>query len=273
MGPRCGPVWTKAKQGGARTVRWWGDGRGARSYPENRELEWIRIRLWPYDAGRFLLITTSQVDLAGKEESYQKGTEERNGVFDFRLDSVHDGLCTWWEIISFNINAVWIYFIEPVWLTQVINVLLYVFEQFLGFNIWDDNYILRWPSVPCFLFLAASIEKLIASQNPAPVGSDVTLFSPPNVKALVWMFESDVIALMLNGGAIISDNWIPRVTLHSNSSLTLNSVKQNDSGSYSLAVLNSSPVKLTLSVQGKTHFSLCWQFPSIYFIPVYLVFK
>ncbi|XP_040020519.2 cell adhesion molecule CEACAM5 [Gasterosteus aculeatus] len=96
---------------------------------------------------------------------------------------------------------------------------------------------------------AASIEKLIASQNPAPVGSDVTLFSPPNVKTLVWLFESDVIALTLNGGAIISDNWIPRVTLHSNSSLTLNSVKQNDSGSYSLAVLNSSPVKLTLSVQ------------------------
>ncbi|KAM8868915.1 hemicentin-1-like, partial [Spinachia spinachia] len=101
----------------------------------------------------------------------------------------------------------------------------------------------------CYVAPAASTKQLYSSGNPVPVGSNVTLYSQANVKAAVWMFDTDIIVLMLSGTALITDNWTDRVILNPDFSLTISSLQQNDSGLYTLVVVNSYHALLTLSVQ------------------------
>ncbi|KAG8009939.1 Hemicentin-1 [Nibea albiflora] len=89
-----------------------------------------------------------------------------------------------------------------------------------------------------------------ASENPLPVGSNVTLFSQTNVTLGVWQFNTDIIVMITPAGNIITDPWKNRVTFNSTtSSLTIRSVQLEDSGLYTLQALNSFSAQLTLSVQ------------------------
>lgn len=93
-------------------------------------------------------------------------------------------------------------------------------------------------------------QNIYASENPLPVGSNVTLFSPVHVSAGAWIFNNDLIALLFPGNNAISNSWINRVTYNSStSSLTLRSLKLDDSGVYTLQDVNGFRAQLTLSVQ------------------------
>ncbi|XP_075965820.1 cell adhesion molecule CEACAM5-like [Anarhichas minor] len=97
---------------------------------------------------------------------------------------------------------------------------------------------------------ATSIQKIHASENPLPVGSNVTLFSQDNVTVGAWLFDNDIIVLIFPGNTIITNNWINRVAFNPTfSSLTINSVQLEDSGLYTLQAVNSFRAQLTLSVQ------------------------
>lgn len=115
-------------------------------------------------------------------------------------------------------------------------------------------------SVSCFLFLAPTYSQSIhASQNPLPVGSNVTLSSQASVVAGAWIFNSDIIVMIFPGGEIISNGWKDRITFNStsnNMSLTIRSVQSQDSGLFTLQAVNSFRAQLTLSVQGKTPLSM-----------------
>lgn len=120
----------------------------------------------------------------------------------------------------------------------------------------DEKYIKVWPSFPCFLFLAAPGQQIEASENPLPVGSNVTLFSPQdNFTTGAWIFNNNIILLIFNGNPVIFTAWINRITFNSTlSSLTINSVQLEDSGLYTLQGVNSFSSQLELSVQGKNRF-------------------
>ncbi|XP_070691302.1 hemicentin-1-like [Pempheris klunzingeri] len=93
-------------------------------------------------------------------------------------------------------------------------------------------------------------QSIFASENPIPVGSQVTLFSQANVTTGVWMFTNDIIVMILPGNEIISNTWRDRITYNSaNSSLTIKSLELQDSGVYTLEAINSFQAQLTLSVQ------------------------
>ncbi|XP_068568969.1 carcinoembryonic antigen-related cell adhesion molecule 5-like [Cebidichthys violaceus] len=97
---------------------------------------------------------------------------------------------------------------------------------------------------------AASIQKIHASENPLPVGNNVTLFSQYNVTTGAWLFDNDIIVLIFSGNPVITNTWIDRVTFNSTfSSLTISSVQLEDSGLYTLQAVNSFRAQLTLSVQ------------------------
>lgn len=122
------------------------------------------------------------------------------------------------------------------------------------------------------MFLApACSQSLHASQNPLPVGSSVTLFSNSSVSAGAWLYNNDIIVMIFGGGAIISDQWINRVTFNSSAnhtSLAIRSLQVADSGNYSLQAMNLFRVQLQLSVQGKAlsfcMFALCfWSLCSV----------
>lgn len=96
----------------------------------------------------------------------------------------------------------------------------------------------------------AQSQRIYASENPLPVGSNVTLFSTVNVSTGAWIFNNDLIALLFPGNIAISNSWSDRVTYNSsNSSLTLRSLKLDDSGVYTLQDVNGFRAQLTLSVQ------------------------
>lgn len=121
--------------------------------------------------------------------------------------------------------------------------------------IFAKIYILGWLNVLFFLFLAAGIKEIYASENPLPVGSNVTLFSRENVTTGAWLFESNIIVFIIPGGPIITNTWLDRVTFNlTTSSLTIKSLQLEESGLYTLQGVNSFRAQLTLSVQGKDHF-------------------
>ncbi|XP_068426064.1 carcinoembryonic antigen-related cell adhesion molecule 2-like [Clinocottus analis] len=96
----------------------------------------------------------------------------------------------------------------------------------------------------------APVQKLQASKNPLPVGSNVTLFSHEYVTSGAWMFNDSIIVWIFSENKTITNNWIDRVTLGStSSSLTLSSVQVEDSGLYTLEAVNSFRAQVTLSVQ------------------------
>ncbi|XP_035528094.1 carcinoembryonic antigen-related cell adhesion molecule 1 [Morone saxatilis] len=93
-------------------------------------------------------------------------------------------------------------------------------------------------------------QNIYASENPLPVGSNVTLFSRSSVPAGAWMFNSNIIVMIFPGDKIIADTWRDRVIFNSTtSSLTIRSLQVEDSGLYTLQALNLFRSELTLSVQ------------------------
>nr|XP_046254230.1 carcinoembryonic antigen-related cell adhesion molecule 1 [Scatophagus argus] len=91
-----------------------------------------------------------------------------------------------------------------------------------------------------------------ASANPLPVGSDVTLFSHAEVTLGAWIFNNEIIAMIAGGKTFIFDSWTNRVTLNLSTnytSLTIRSLKVEDSGLYTLQKMNTSRADLKLSVQ------------------------
>lgn len=96
---------------------------------------------------------------------------------------------------------------------------------------------------------------IYASQNPIPVGSNITLFSTSSVTNGVWLLNSSIIVIIFPGNSLIPDKWKSRITFNTTtSSLSIGSLTMNDSGVYALDAVNSFNAQLTLSVQGKDHF-------------------
>ncbi|XP_076593549.1 carcinoembryonic antigen-related cell adhesion molecule 1 [Chaetodon auriga] len=93
-------------------------------------------------------------------------------------------------------------------------------------------------------------QSIHASENPLPVGGEVTLFSTANVTTGAWMFNNALIVMIFPGDKIITNSWSSRVTFNtSTSSLTIRSLQVEDSGLYTLEALNLFRAQLTLSVQ------------------------
>ncbi|KAM9852075.1 cell adhesion molecule CEACAM1-like, partial [Aulostomus maculatus] len=95
-------------------------------------------------------------------------------------------------------------------------------------------------------------QRIYASENPLPVGSNVTLYSHSSspINNGVWIFNNNVILINFPGNTVIYDPWKERVTFNSStSSLTIMSVQQDDSGMYTLQGENFSAASLKLSVQ------------------------
>ncbi|KAF3839308.1 hypothetical protein F7725_018025 [Dissostichus mawsoni] len=95
-------------------------------------------------------------------------------------------------------------------------------------------------------------QQIYASRNPLAVGSSVTLFSQNNVTAGAWIFDNNFIVFIAPGSVNIANSWKDRVTFNpTTSSLTITSVKLEDSGEYTLQALspNNFIYQLTLSVQ------------------------
>lgn len=97
---------------------------------------------------------------------------------------------------------------------------------------------------------AVGAQMIYASENPLPVGSQVTLFSQASVAIGAWMFDNDIIVWILPGGPNVTKAWRDRATFNSTtSSLTIRSLQLRDSGLYTLQAVNSFRAQLTLSVQ------------------------
>ncbi|XP_039974725.1 carcinoembryonic antigen-related cell adhesion molecule 1 [Xiphias gladius] len=95
-----------------------------------------------------------------------------------------------------------------------------------------------------------SNQSIYASENVLPVGSNVTLYSRANVTIGAWLFDNNIIVLIVPGDNIITNTWRERVTFNSTtSSLTIRSLQLRDSGVYTLQAVNSFRAQLTLSVQ------------------------
>ncbi|XP_031581981.2 carcinoembryonic antigen-related cell adhesion molecule 5-like [Oreochromis aureus] len=108
------------------------------------------------------------------------------------------------------------------------------------------------------LFLAAVTftdvtrsQTLYASENPVAVGNNVTLSSNRNISSGGWLFNTRQIVITLKGFVAISKTWEDRVLFdQSTSSLTILSVKLEDSGNYTLQdVIDGFISQLTLSVE------------------------
>ncbi|XP_030014611.1 carcinoembryonic antigen-related cell adhesion molecule 5-like [Sphaeramia orbicularis] len=91
-------------------------------------------------------------------------------------------------------------------------------------------------------------ERIYASENPVPVGNDVTLFSQTHLTTGVWLFNNMLLVSVLPNVSI----WRSRVLYNSTtSSLTITSLELSDSGIYTLQQVGSNAFvsHLTLSVR------------------------
>lgn len=88
------------------------------------------------------------------------------------------------------------------------------------------------------------------------MGKNVTLNSSENVILGTWTFEGDIVVFIAGGNYIKSDDWTDRVAYNlSTSSLTITSLKVEDSGDWKLQSADGVfRASLDLSVQGKGHF-------------------
>lgn len=97
---------------------------------------------------------------------------------------------------------------------------------------------------------SGSCQNISASENPLPVGSNVTLNSSKNVTQGAWMFKNNLILMIFGGSASISGPWRDRIAFDpATSALTIRSVQLGDSGLYTLQEINVFHAELTLSVQ------------------------
>ncbi|XP_022620364.1 carcinoembryonic antigen-related cell adhesion molecule 5-like [Seriola dumerili] len=91
---------------------------------------------------------------------------------------------------------------------------------------------------------------LSASENPVPVGSNVTLYSQATNITGAWLFNNNIIVLIIQRNVVINNAWRDRVTFNSTGlSLTIKSLQLEDSGEYALQAVNDFYARLTLSVQ------------------------
>ncbi|XP_061803313.1 cell adhesion molecule CEACAM5 [Nerophis lumbriciformis] len=91
---------------------------------------------------------------------------------------------------------------------------------------------------------------LSASQNPIPVGQNVTFSSLNKVNTGAWLFNSELVVLIILGNGTATPSWTGRVWFNSTtSSLMIASVKLEDSGTYTLQDVTSGASQLVLSVQ------------------------
>ncbi|XP_054637539.1 carcinoembryonic antigen-related cell adhesion molecule 5-like [Dunckerocampus dactyliophorus] len=89
-----------------------------------------------------------------------------------------------------------------------------------------------------------------ASENPIPVGRNVTLFSQNQVNTGAWLFNNNIIVIIFPGNAVVATEWTGKVTFDTNtSSLTIMSLQVEDSGTYTLQDVGSNASQLVLSVQ------------------------
>ncbi|KAI4811474.1 hypothetical protein KUCAC02_014379 [Chaenocephalus aceratus] len=99
---------------------------------------------------------------------------------------------------------------------------------------------------------ATGSQMIYASRNPLAVGSSVTLFSQDIVTTGTWISDNTLIVFIAPGNVNIAVSWNDRVAFNSTtSSLTITSVKLEDSGEYTLQAFspNNFIHQLTLSVQ------------------------
>ncbi|XP_027868419.1 hemicentin-1-like [Xiphophorus couchianus] len=89
-----------------------------------------------------------------------------------------------------------------------------------------------------------------ASENPVPLGNNVTIISNTNVTVGTWTFNNNLLALIYPGGFYLSNAKSGKLIFDSNtSSLTIISAQLADSGVYKLEQLDKFSVQLWLSVQ------------------------
>nr|XP_057909090.1 carcinoembryonic antigen-related cell adhesion molecule 5-like [Doryrhamphus excisus] len=91
---------------------------------------------------------------------------------------------------------------------------------------------------------------LSASENPIPVGRNVTLSSLNQVTTGAWLFNNNIIVIIFPGNAVVATEWTGKVTYDtSTSSLTIMSLQVEDSGTYTLQDVGSNASQIVLSVQ------------------------
>lgn len=102
------------------------------------------------------------------------------------------------------------------------------------------------------LFLDVCCQDIQASENPLPVGSNVTLYSKEVVRLGTWVFNNRMVVFIFSGNYSITSPWIKRASFNvTTSALTLRSLTLEDSGQYTLQDINGFTGDLKLSVQGK----------------------
>uniref|UniRef100_A0A672FDD1 Ig-like domain-containing protein n=1 Tax=Salarias fasciatus TaxID=181472 RepID=A0A672FDD1_SALFA len=95
-----------------------------------------------------------------------------------------------------------------------------------------------------------SSQSISASENPLAVGSNVTLFSTTTVTQGLWSFNSTLVVFVSPVGSIVVAPWTDRAVYNPNtSSLTIESVKVEDSGVFALQSTDGFRGEITLSVQ------------------------
>ncbi|CAN9513774.1 unnamed protein product [Ophioblennius macclurei] len=96
----------------------------------------------------------------------------------------------------------------------------------------------------------ASSQSISASENPIPVGSNVTLNSSSMVSSGIWLFNSAMIVFVTPVNSIVVAPWTQRAVFNPNtSSLEIESVTVEDSGVFTLQAVSGFRADLTLSVQ------------------------
>ncbi|XP_019751582.1 carcinoembryonic antigen-related cell adhesion molecule 5-like [Hippocampus comes] len=114
------------------------------------------------------------------------------------------------------------------------------------------------PPLMCLIILSvlscstdrAGGQAISASENPIAVGKNVTLFSQNQVTTGAWLFNNNLVVIIIPGGAILAANWTSRVLFNSTTSaLTVMSLSLEESGTYTLQDVGSSASQLVLSVQ------------------------
>uniref|UniRef100_A0A665WDD2 Ig-like domain-containing protein n=1 Tax=Echeneis naucrates TaxID=173247 RepID=A0A665WDD2_ECHNA len=95
-------------------------------------------------------------------------------------------------------------------------------------------------------------QNIHVSKNPTPVGSNVTLYSETSFTDGAWLVNNTIVVLISPAAVSFYGSLRGRVAFNRNmSSLTINSLREEDSGNYKLQFLDGSDLtaEVTLSVQ------------------------